>query len=209
MNDKISDHSAAYDFVRLGEGLADSLTRAAEEHVTKAQQILDQTKSMAEIIRTQVRAQAKQIEAMNGRFKAFGEQMLDAHRKLNEAGDYSVQEAAAAERLDRGLKPNSLSPGNKGLGEQGTAALKPAPTPDLARLRALDALKHDRDLPAGSSTFSPNPGGSKRDPDANYPAGAGGFPGSLADIEFLRVNRAGVSENRRDPGFGTRQPDRD
>jgi len=83
MNDEIDEHAVAYDFVQLGEALADTLTRAAEEQVQRAQAILDQTKSMADIIRTQVKAQAEQIEEMNGRFKAFGEQMLDAHRKLN------------------------------------------------------------------------------------------------------------------------------
>ena len=83
MADEISDHATAYDFVQLGEGIAESMTRASEELVQRAQAILDQTNSMADIIRTQVRAQAAQIEEMNGRFRAFGEQMLDAHRKLN------------------------------------------------------------------------------------------------------------------------------
>jgi hypothetical protein len=77
------DHAAGYDFVRLGEGLADALVRAAEDHLSKAQAILDQSKSLAEIMLTQMRAQAQQIEEMNGRFKHFGEQMLDAHRVLN------------------------------------------------------------------------------------------------------------------------------
>jgi hypothetical protein len=77
------DHAAGYDFVRLGEGLASSLMRAAEDQLDKAKAILDQTKSLAEILRTQVAAQVQQIEEMNGRFKAFGEQMLDAHRVLN------------------------------------------------------------------------------------------------------------------------------
>jgi hypothetical protein len=77
------NHAAGYDFVRLGEGLADALVRAAEDHLSKAQAILDQSKSLAEIMLTQMRAQAQQIEEMNGRFKHFGEQMLDAHRVLN------------------------------------------------------------------------------------------------------------------------------
>ena len=88
MDDKISDHAAAYDFVQLGEKLASSLVRAAEDQVHRAQAILDQTKSMAEIIRNQVAAQANQIEEMTVRFKEFGTQMIDAHRKLN--GDDNV-----------------------------------------------------------------------------------------------------------------------
>jgi hypothetical protein len=201
----MNDKHVAYDFVQLGKGLADTLMRAAEEQVTKAQTMMDQTKALVEIIINQVTAQAKANEDMNARFRQAGSIMLDAHRILN------GNEAAGVERLgDPGADASRRgSMRGAGLGEQGTAALKPAPTPDLARLRALDALKHDRDLPAGSSTFSPNPGGSKRDPDANYPAGAGGLPGSLADIEFLRVNRAGVSENHRDPGTGSRQSGRD
>jgi hypothetical protein len=79
MNDDVSN----YGFAELGERLAASLVTAAEDQVSRAQQILDQTRSMAEIIRTQVAAQTKQIEAMNARFRAFGEQMLDAHRMLN------------------------------------------------------------------------------------------------------------------------------
>jgi hypothetical protein len=84
MNEK-DDHAAGYDFVRLGEGLASSLVRAAKDQVDKAQAILDQTESLAEILRDQVKAQTQQIEQMNERFKQFGEQMLDAHRVLNGA----------------------------------------------------------------------------------------------------------------------------
>lgn len=96
----------------------------------------------------------------------------------------------------------------------GDAVPKPvsAPTPDLARLRALDALKRDRDLPAGSSTFWPNPGnvsGLVRDPDANYPARQVGLSQPLADLDQFRVNRPGNSEDRRDPGVATKQPGRD
>lgn len=93
-------HAAGYDFVKLGEGLTSSLLRAAQEQVTKAQAILDQTQSLTDIIMTQVRAQAQQIEDMNGRFKAFGEQMLDAHRKLN--GDLPASvEPAPVSSIDR------------------------------------------------------------------------------------------------------------
>ena len=112
MNDEIDEHAVAYDFVQLGEALADTLTRAAEEQVQRAQAILDQTKSMADIIRTQVKAQAEQIEEMNGRFKAFGEQMLDAHRKLNGSDERPVTPHRVVERVE-------------------------APA-DIARLRALD-----------------------------------------------------------------------
>ena len=51
---------------------------------------------MADIIRTQVRAQAEQIGEMNVRFRAFGEQMLDAHRKLNGEAPRLIDHAADA-----------------------------------------------------------------------------------------------------------------
>lgn len=96
----MNDHASGYDFVKLGEGLTQSLLKAAQEQVTKAQAILDQTQSLADIIMTQVRAQAQQIEDMNVRFKAFGEQMLDAHRKLN--GDFPARiEPAPVSPIDR------------------------------------------------------------------------------------------------------------
>lgn len=79
------DHAAGYDFVQLGEGLATTLMKAAEEQVARAQTNLDQTKALAEILRSQVTEQAKQIADMNARFRAFGERMLDAHRVLNGA----------------------------------------------------------------------------------------------------------------------------
>jgi hypothetical protein len=118
MNDEIDEHAVAYDFVQLGEALADTLTRAAEEQVQRAQAILDQTKSMADIIRTQVKAQAEQIEEMNERFKAFGEQMLDAHRKLNGSDERPVTPHRVVERVE-------------------------APA-DIARLRALDSTIRGR-----------------------------------------------------------------
>lgn len=135
MADEISDHATAYDFVQLGEGIAESMTRASEELVQRAQAILDQTNSMADIIRTQVRAQAEQIEDMNGRFRAFGEQMLDAHRKLN--GDAPNPNAA---RAASGPPPRVVE-----------RVEAPA---DIARLRALDNdIRSRRDAqPAGSDT---------------------------------------------------------
>lgn len=107
------EHAAGYDFVQLGEGLAKTLLAAAEEQVAQAQTMLDQTKSLVEILRTQVAAQAEQIAAMNARFKAFGETMLDAHRKLNGAEKKeSVEEKGRLlslhereETLRRGLLP--------------------------------------------------------------------------------------------------------
>jgi hypothetical protein len=82
MTDK-DNHAAGYDFVQLGNGLADTLMKAAEEQVSQANTMLDQTKELVAILQNQVLAQAKQINEMNTRFKDFGEHMLVAHRKLN------------------------------------------------------------------------------------------------------------------------------
>ena len=49
-----------YDFVQLGEGLAANLLQAAEDQVSKAQTMLDQTQALAKILRDQVHAQAQQ-----------------------------------------------------------------------------------------------------------------------------------------------------
>jgi len=103
----MTDRTNTYDFVQLGEGLADHLIHAAEEQVSKAQLILDQTVSLADIIRTQVKAQAEQIEDMNARFRAFGEQMLAAHRQLEDAPAAAGLDspAAGAAGDDRAAQP--------------------------------------------------------------------------------------------------------
>ena len=170
----------------LASGLADTLMRAAQDHVAKAQQMLDQTKALVEIIHTQVAAQAKQNEDMNARFKQVGERMLDVHRILN--GD-----------IASGLGPLS----------QHGHAVEPAPSRDFVKLRALGDAYGSRDLPAGSSTFSPNPATDpKRDP--NYPARQRELPravGGASQFDPGTPNRPG--ENHRDPGVGSKQPDRD
>ena len=172
----------------LASGLADTLMRAAQDHVAKAQQMLDQTKALVEIINNQVAAQAKQNEDMNARFKQVGERMLDVHRILNG-------------------EPDPRLPGYTVAMEE----RKSVPTLDPARLRALDAVRHGRldpdanyGLPAGSSTFSPN-SGTQRAPD---PVGQRQLPRAVGGVsQFDPRNRPG--EDHRDPGIGSKQPDRD
>jgi len=134
-------HAAGYDFVQLGETLAANLTRAAEEQVTKAQAILDQTKSMAEIIRNQVQAQAKQIEDMNVRFKAFGEQMLDAHRQLD--GNEPARAPASSSSLAR--RGSFAGAGADRIKPAGIGTLDPSLTVDPRR---KDHSVGQRELPS-------------------------------------------------------------
>jgi hypothetical protein len=102
------NHAAGYDFVRLGEGLAKSLVRAAEDQLAKAQAILDQSNSLADIMLTQVRAQTAQIEEMNKRFTQCGEQMLDVHRMLN--GDDRPSPAQSSTHEDMKSRLRVLPP---------------------------------------------------------------------------------------------------
>lgn len=72
-----------YDFEHLGDKIAESLVLAAENQVTEANNLLEQTKALAESIRSQVKIQTDALENLNARLKLFGAQMLEAHRNFN------------------------------------------------------------------------------------------------------------------------------
>jgi hypothetical protein len=72
-----------YDFEKLGMKIAESLIFKAEALVTEANSLLDQSKAMAESVRSQVRIQTDALAGLNDRLKDFGTQMLEAHRKFN------------------------------------------------------------------------------------------------------------------------------
>jgi hypothetical protein len=90
------------------EELADTMIRAAEEQVAKAQLLLDQTKTLVDIMRNQVTAHAKQSDEMVTRFKDAGSRILEIHSMLN----------------------GTTGPG---MGEQGTAQRQQPPKHDPAR----------------------------------------------------------------------------
>jgi hypothetical protein len=71
-----------YDFEHLGEKLAETLMRAAEDQVTEAQNIYKQTEALADALRAQVREQSLALADVNERLKSFGTSMLEAHRKF-------------------------------------------------------------------------------------------------------------------------------
>ena len=72
-----------YDFEHLGTRIAENLVLAAEAQVSEANSLLEQTKALAESIRSQVKIQTDALENLNARLKLFGSHMLEAHRKFN------------------------------------------------------------------------------------------------------------------------------
>ena len=86
-----------YDFEHLGLRIAESLVHAAEQQVVEANSLLEETKTLAESIREQVKIQTAALTDLNGRLKTFGAQMLDAHRQFNGGG------REVEERRRRGL----------------------------------------------------------------------------------------------------------
>src|SRR6187431_1829820 len=58
-----------YDFEHLGLRIAESLVLAAEQQVTEANSLLEETKALAQSIREQVRIQTAALEDLNGRLK--------------------------------------------------------------------------------------------------------------------------------------------
>ena len=61
----------------------ENLVLAAEAQVSEATSLLEQTKALAESIRSQVKIQTDALENLNARLKLFGSHMLEAHRKFN------------------------------------------------------------------------------------------------------------------------------
>jgi cell division septum initiation protein DivIVA len=90
-------HSAPmpiYDFEHLGETLSDSLVQTAEDLsaeaqrianglIADAQRLANDARTLAADIRMQVAEQSRLLADINGRLRASGEQMLEAHRKFN------------------------------------------------------------------------------------------------------------------------------
>jgi hypothetical protein len=72
-----------YDFEKLGLGIAETLLKAAEAQVIEAQNLYEQTKALADHIRSQVAEQSQQLDDMNARLKTFGQRMLEAHQNFN------------------------------------------------------------------------------------------------------------------------------
>ncbi len=75
-----------YEFVAIGEQIAASLIKAADEQVEEAHALRDQVMQLAEGIREQLAAHAKDLDQIRTRTKEFGRDVLDAHKKFLNGG---------------------------------------------------------------------------------------------------------------------------
>ena len=73
-------------FTEIGEQIIASLMQAADDQVAAAQTLRTEVMELAENIGVALEQQAKLLEAMDARTKAFGQDVLDAHRKFVNGG---------------------------------------------------------------------------------------------------------------------------
>jgi hypothetical protein len=70
-----------HDFAAIGDQIAATLLKAAEDQVTEANNLLDSVKVLAEGIAAQLEEHAKLLNDMNERMRAFGKEVVEAHHK--------------------------------------------------------------------------------------------------------------------------------
>jgi len=70
-----------HDFTAIGEQIAATLLKAAEDQVVEAQNLLDSVKVLAEGIGAQLEDHARMLNDMNERMRAFGKDVVEAHHK--------------------------------------------------------------------------------------------------------------------------------
>jgi hypothetical protein len=75
-------------FTEIGEQIIASLMQAADDQVEAAQKLRAEVMELAENIGVALEQQARQLEAMDARTKAFGQDVLDAHRKFINGGKH-------------------------------------------------------------------------------------------------------------------------
>ena len=83
--------AAQYDFSNLGERIAESLVRAAEEQVTQATNNLERIKAFADNLRAEIAEKNAELIDMNVRLKEFGGTILDAHKKFHNAQEHQQE----------------------------------------------------------------------------------------------------------------------
>lgn len=79
----LPDPTNSFDFVHLGEEIANRMVEAAEQQAKEAQHILEETRAFAQAIHDQVTRKATELVEMNARLKEAGQGILEAHRKFN------------------------------------------------------------------------------------------------------------------------------
>jgi ATP-dependent protease ClpP protease subunit len=70
-----------HDFTAIGDQIAATLLKAAEDQVTEANNLLDSVKVLAEGVAAQLEEHAKLLNDMNERMRAFGKEVVEAHYK--------------------------------------------------------------------------------------------------------------------------------
>jgi hypothetical protein len=71
-----------HDFSKLGEQIVASLMKAADDQVTEANNLLASVKALAEGINAQMAEHAKMLDDMDERMHAFGQSVVEAHKKF-------------------------------------------------------------------------------------------------------------------------------
>jgi multidrug efflux pump subunit AcrA (membrane-fusion protein) len=75
-----------HDFTAIGEQIVASLVKAAEDQVTEAQNLLESVKVLAEGIGAQLEEHARMLNDMDDRTRAFGRDVVEAHKKFLNGG---------------------------------------------------------------------------------------------------------------------------
>jgi hypothetical protein len=71
-----------YDFNDLAKQIAQSLLKAADDHVVEAQNLRDSVKVLVEGIEAQAAEHARMLNDMDDRLHVFGASVLEAHKKF-------------------------------------------------------------------------------------------------------------------------------
>jgi hypothetical protein len=72
-----------YDFVHLGEKIAESMVRAVEDQLTEVTNMLEQTKVFAQDMQQKITTKARELAETNERLKAYAETILEAHKQFH------------------------------------------------------------------------------------------------------------------------------
>jgi hypothetical protein len=77
-----------YEFIAIGEQIAASLIKAADEQVEEAHALRDQVMQLAAGIREQLEVHARDLDEIRARTKEFGLSVLEAHKKFLNGGKH-------------------------------------------------------------------------------------------------------------------------
>jgi hypothetical protein len=75
-------------FTEIGEQIIASLVKAADDQVAEAEAMRVKVMQLADSIGEQLREQSKALAEMHERTKAFGHEVLEAHKRFINGGDH-------------------------------------------------------------------------------------------------------------------------